>query len=203
MLAFVAWVTGVTISLTLAIFVIGLPAILASAVAFRWCAELDRRNAALLLGGRLHGRYRDHGGERMLVRVSATLHDPQTWRDLGWLVAHSIVGFAFGCAALAAVAYVFATALLPAWYWALPDGADFGVWRVDSLGEAFLAVPLAIPLAAVAVSLVRVMALGEAGWRGGCSAPPTATAQPTHRSRLRGRRAGAPTAPPRSRCTCR
>jgi signal transduction histidine kinase len=162
-LAFVAWVTGVTVSLTLAIFVIGLPAILASAAAFRWCADLDRRSAALVLGDRLHGRYRAHGGERMLARVSATLHDPQTWRDLGWLVAHSIVGFAFGCAALAAVAEVFATALLPAWYWALPDGADLGLWHVDSLGEALLAGPLAIPMAAVAVALVRVMAAGEAG----------------------------------------
>ena len=161
-LAFGIWVTGVTVSLVTAVFIIGLPVILVSAIVFRWAADLDRHNAALVLGRRLHGRYRDKTGQRFLQRLSTTLRDGQTWRDLAWLVIHSIVGFGFGIAAVTSVAYVIGTALLPAWYWCLPDGADYGIWRVDSLGEAFLAVPLAIPFAMITVALLRGMALGEA-----------------------------------------
>src|SRR5262245_28787466 len=161
-LAFGIWVTGVTVSLVTAVFIIGLPVILVTAIVFRWAADLDRRNAALVLGRQLHGRYRDKTGERFLTRLSTTLRDGQTWKDLAWLVIHSIVGFGFGCAAVASISYVVGTALLPAWYWCLPDGADYGIWRVDSLGEAFLAVPVAIPFAVITVALLRGMAVGEA-----------------------------------------
>ncbi|MGE5635523.1 MAG: sensor histidine kinase [Nocardioidaceae bacterium] len=159
--AFTVAVAGVTASLSTAVFVVGLPVILLSAVAFRWCAELDRRNAALVLGRRLHGRYRDLRGQRFLSRLSGTLRDAQTWRDLAWLVIHSVVGFSFGVVAVSAVAAVVGIALAPAWYWAVPDGLDWGIWRIDTLGEALLAAPLAIPLAAIAIALLRAMALGE------------------------------------------
>src|SRR5919204_518025 len=84
-LAFGVWVAGLTLSLTLAAFIVGLPIVLLTAVAFRWTAELDRRNAALVRGGALRGRYRDHRGQRFLARVGSTLADPQTWKDLEWL----------------------------------------------------------------------------------------------------------------------
>src|SRR5438874_9789203 len=45
--ALAVWVAGLTLSLSLAAFIVGLPVILASAIAFRWTAELDRLNAAL------------------------------------------------------------------------------------------------------------------------------------------------------------
>jgi Putative sensor len=160
--AFGVAVTGVIASVTTAAFIIGLPVILLSAIAFRWVADLDRRNAALVLGRQLRGRYHDKRGQRFLQRLSTTLRDGQTWRDLAWLAIHSVLGFGFGCAAVAAVAEVIGTALLPAWYWALPDGANWGIWKVDSLGEAFLAAPVAIPLGAIAVALLRGMALGHA-----------------------------------------
>ena len=160
--AFGIAIAGVVASASTAPFIIGLPVILVSAMAFRWTADLDRRNAALVLGRRLHGRYRDHRGQRFLQRLSTTLRDGQTWRDLAWLVSHSVIGFGFGCAAVTAVAEVLGTAVLPLWYWALPDGADLGIWRVDTLGEALLAMWLAIPLAVIAIVLLRGMALGEA-----------------------------------------
>jgi Putative sensor len=160
-LAFGVWVAGLTASLTLAAFIVGLPIILLTAVAFRWTAELDRRNAALARGSALRGRYRDHRGQRFLARVGSTLGDPQTWKDLAWLVLHSIVGFGFGVAAVSLVATVVGMAFLPAWYWAIPDGVEFGLWTVDTLWEAVASMFLAIPAAAITIGLLRAMALGE------------------------------------------
>ena len=166
-LALALWIAAVTLSLSLAVFVIGLPVMLLSATAFRALADLDRRNAALVLGAPLRGRYRDHGGDAFLARLAATLKDPQTWKDLQWLVVHSVVGLAFGCAAISLVAQLAGLATLPLWFWAPPGGLDWwglsGVWQVDTLWESLLVAPLAIPLGAITVVLLRVMARGEAG----------------------------------------
>ncbi|MDX6676881.1 MAG: hypothetical protein QOE31_933, partial [Solirubrobacteraceae bacterium] len=162
-LAFCVWVVGVSLSLSLIVFVVGLPVAAGTAIAFRWTAELDRRNTAWLLRRPVRARYRKLGrGLRGLL--GSTLGDPQTWRDLVWLVLHSVLGFVFGCVALGSILLVAGFATLPAWYWSLPrGGADLGIWHVDGLLEAFAAVGLAIPLALVTIGLLRVMAAAEAG----------------------------------------
>ncbi|MEY2514981.1 MAG: hypothetical protein QOJ89_2339, partial [bacterium] len=162
-LAFCVWVTGVTLSLSLIVFVVGLPVAAGTAIAFRWTAELDRRNAAWLLRRPVRARYRElERGVRGLL--GSTLGDPQTWRDLVWLVLHSLFGFVFGCLALGGWLLTAGFATLPAWNWSLPrGGADLGVWHVDSVLGAFAAVPLAIPCALLTIGLVRVMASAEAG----------------------------------------
>jgi hypothetical protein len=124
----------------------------------RWTAELDRRNAALVFGRPVRGRYRPHGAPSFGGRVLAVLRDAQVWRDLAWLITHSIVGFVFGTLAISLVASVGALATLPAWYWALPDGAEFGLWTADTLPEAVGSALLAIPLWFVTVWALRGMA---------------------------------------------
>jgi signal transduction histidine kinase len=161
-LAFCVWVTAVCATLSLLVFIIGLPVFLLSAIAFRWTAELDRRNAALALGRPLRGRYRDHGGEGFLTRLQNTATDRQTWKDLAWLVLHSGIGFGFGLIAIILVAQTIATVTLPAWYWAIDGGVDFGVTHVDSLGKALPMMLLAIPLAAITLLLLRGMTIAEA-----------------------------------------
>jgi len=160
-LAFGVWVAGVTASLTLAVFIVGLPIILITAIAFRWTVELDRRNVALVRDSSLSARYRDHRGQRFVARLRSTLTDGQTWKDLAWLVTHSVVGFGFGVAAVTLVATVLGAAALPAWYWAIPDGIDFGLWTVDTLPEAAATALLAIPAGLVTIGLLRAMAAGE------------------------------------------
>ena len=161
--AFTVWVTAVTLSLSLAVFIVGLPVMLASAVVFRWTAELDRRNASFLLGRRVRGRYQDHRADTLLGRLRATFADRQTWRDFGWLSVHSIVGFTFGTIALTLVASVIGLATLPIWYWAIPDGGpDFGLWHAHSLPLALASAFLAIPLAGVTMVALRWMAWSEA-----------------------------------------
>ena len=179
-LALALWIAALSLSVSLALFVVGLPVMLFSAMAFRWLADLDRRNAALVLGRPLAGRYDDHRRDQFLGRLSATLHDRQTWRDLQWLIVHSVVGLVFGAAAIGLIAQVLGTVTLPLWYWAIPGGVQWGgssgLWEIDSLWEALLVVPVALPLAAITVMLLRVMAIGEARLAAALLGPPGARA---------------------------
>jgi signal transduction histidine kinase len=161
-LALTVWVAGVSVSASLAVFVVGLPAFVGAAIAFRWVAELDRRNAAVVLGRPLAAGYREHRGPGLLARVRKTARDPQTWRDLAWLVLHSVLGLAFGSLAVALVAQLLGVAVLPLWYWAVPDGVDVGIWTIDTLPKALAAMWLAFPLAVVTIGLLRGMAATEA-----------------------------------------
>src|SRR5262245_2817084 len=95
-IAFTVWVVALTLSLTFAVLIIGIPVVIGSAFVMRWTAELDRRNAALVFGRPVTGRYRSHRAPSLGRRVLAVLGDPQVWRDFAWLILHSIVGFAFG-----------------------------------------------------------------------------------------------------------
>lgn len=160
-LAFCVWVTAVSVTLSLVVFIIGLPVYLLSVIAFRWTAELDRRNAALLLGRPLRGVYRDHRGESFLARLAGTTRDAQTWKDLAWLVVHSVLGFTFAVIAVSAVASVVAFLAMPLWYWSIPEGVDWGLWNIDNLPLALLATVLSIPLAGLTVLINRWMAKAE------------------------------------------
>jgi putative sensor protein len=158
-LAFGVWVAALTLSLTLAILIIGIPVIIGSAYVMRWTAELDRQNAALVFGRPVRGHYRSHRGHSIGSRVINTLRDPQVWRDLGWLITHSVLGFAFGVAAVALVAVVGSFATLPIWYWSIPDpGVQMGLWTVDTLPEALGTALLAIPAAWITAWVLRGMA---------------------------------------------
>lgn len=156
--AFAVWVTALTLSLTLGIVIIGLPVILGAVYVMRWTAELDRQNAALVFGRPVRGHYRTHRRTGLFTRVFSTLRDPQVWRDLAWLITHSILGFAFGVIAISLVVSTLGTATLPLWYWALPDGYDLGIYTVDTLSEAALTMLLAVPLAFITVWVLRGMA---------------------------------------------
>jgi hypothetical protein len=161
-LAFGVWIACVTLSVTLAVFIIGLPIMLASAYVFRWTAELDRHTVSLFLGRRVRGRYQDHRADTFFGRMAATFRDPQTWRDFSWLTVHPILGFAFGVAALSLIGSVLYLAFLPVFYWALPEGGQFGLWNADTLPVAIASAFLAIPAAAITILLLRWMAWTEA-----------------------------------------
>ncbi len=201
-LAAVVWAVGLGLSLGLAVLIVGLPVIVATGFAFKAVTDLDRRNAALVLGRPLRGTYRPRASG-VRGQVWATLGDPQTWRDFAWLILHSVVGVVFGCLALGAVAGTLGLLVLPAWSWSLPDGADLGIWRIDTLLESFAGPLLAVPAAALTVGLARVLALGQVSLatlllgtagRAGLAEPPSRTHAST------ARRA---TSRPASRCTPR
>jgi signal transduction histidine kinase len=158
--AFGVWVTALSLSLSLVVFVVGLPVIVGSAMAFRWTAELDRLNAAWFVRRPVRARYREPG-RGLKGLLGSTLGDPQTWRDLVWLVVHSVLGLTFGCIGLGLVLLTAGVATLPAWSWSLPRGADVGIWNADTLGKAFALALLAVPCAVLTVLALRGMAMAE------------------------------------------
>src|SRR5262245_3062301 len=145
-IAFAVWVTALSVTLSLAVFVVGIPIALGAAYVMRWTAELDRQNAALVFGRPVRGRYRDHRRPTFLGRVGATLGDPQVWRALAWLITHSVVGFVFGVVALTLIGTVLGLAAAPLWYWSVPDGIELGIYNADSLPWALVTSTLALPL---------------------------------------------------------
>ena len=155
--ALAVWITAVSVSLSLAVFIVGLPVIVGAAYVMRWTAELDRRNAALVFGRPVRAHYTAHSEASFLGRVGATLRDSRMWRDLAWLITHSVVGLAFGVVAVSLVASVLGIAALPFWYWAIPDGVQFGLWTADTLPLAILSAFLAVPAGFVSVYLLRGM----------------------------------------------
>lgn len=159
--AFCVWVTAASVVLSLIVFIIGLPLYLLSVIAFRWTAELDRRNAALLLGRPLRAVYKDHKGESFFARLGSTSRDRQTWKDLAWLVVHSVVGFTFAVIAVSLVASVVAFLTMPLWYWSIPGGVDWGGLNIHTLPLALAVMVAAFPLAALTYFVDRWMAKGE------------------------------------------
>jgi Putative sensor len=157
-IAFAVWVTALSVTLSLAVFIVGIPVAMGAAYVMRWTAELDRRNAALVFGRPVHGRYRDHRRATFLGRVRATLGDPQVWRDLAWLITHSVVGFVFGVVAITLVGTVLGLATAPLWYWSVPDGIELGIYNADTLPWALITSTLALPLGIITVYALRMMA---------------------------------------------
>ena len=162
-LALGVWIAGLSIALSLAVFIVAIPAIVLVAETFRWTAELDRQNARLLLGAPITSGYRRAPGEGVWGRMKATLTDPQTFRDTAWLIVHSVVGMTFGILALVLVLEPFAFATLPGW-WDRSDDNNVQQWLgATSQGDAWLVALLAIPLALLAVVLLRGMASAHVG----------------------------------------
>jgi signal transduction histidine kinase len=161
-IAFVVWVTGGTVSLSLAVFIVGLFAAIGTVYVFRWSANLDRRLARLELGEAIASRYRTvPEGTGWLRRLWILLGDRQTWRDFAWLVLHSVIGFTFGVVALSLVGSVIGAVTIPAWWTFLPSDAQVAWYQLDSWGAAFLTAGLGLALAVVTVPILRLMAIGE------------------------------------------
>ena len=137
-LAFVVLVTGVSVAAAAIGVIIGLPVLLGIFAVARWNAKLERLRVGWARGERVPEAYRRRTGN-WLRRLRVAAGDPQTWKDLGWLSFIGTVGFGASVAILTTWAVVAGLLVLPAWNWALPNGGlDFGLFRADTLGEAFL-----------------------------------------------------------------
>jgi len=154
-LAFTVVVAGVSVAAAAIGIIIGLPLLLAIFAIVRWNAKLERKRTAYTLGARIPEAYRRRTGN-WLRRLRIVSTDPQSWKDLAWLTFMGTVGFAASVAMITMWGVVLGMLVLPAWYWSLPqNGVDFGLFRADTLGEAFLATDVALIALPVAYLLQR------------------------------------------------
>ena len=157
-LEFVFLVTGIAVGVALAVTLIGIPILIGCVYAWGGLAEGERRIIHALTGTHIPNPYRPLPAGGWWARLRARLGDPATWKDLTFL----LLQFPFGLVSFIVTCVVLGVGLqaltLPAWYWAVPDGVDIGVLRVDQLGEALALVPLG-----VVVLLLGIPALGALG----------------------------------------
>jgi signal transduction histidine kinase len=160
--AFTVWITGVTLSLSLGLLIIGFPIIVLTFAAFRLLADLERRRAALVFGEPLTAHYKPAPRGRLSARLRAATLDPQTWKDFAYLALFSVVGFAWGVIWACLWAYAIGSITLPAWWWALPDDAQYLWMTLDSWQDSLIAVAIGIVLVPVALFSQRGLAVSQA-----------------------------------------
>jgi len=161
---FVVWVTGLTVTLSLLVLIVGLFVWLATAYVFRWTTAVDRWLAGWLRRKPIPGVYRVPEQRGVLARLRTVTADPQTWKDLGWLVADSIFGFAFTLAAITITVCVLGYIAMPLWWWAIPDPhtqygtLNLGIYTVTSTGWAFVTTAIGLALLPLALLINRGIA---------------------------------------------
>ncbi len=159
-LAFAVVITAIVIAATATGVIIGLPLLLVIFSIARWNARLERRRAAWALGEPIYEAYRTRTGN-WLRRLRIVAGDPQSWKDLAWLFVLGTFGFVSAVIALTMWATIAGLLVLPAWNWSLPhDGVDFGLFRADSLGEAFIGVDIGLVMIPIAYIIQRWMTEG-------------------------------------------
>jgi signal transduction histidine kinase len=161
---FTLFVTAISIGVGLLIVWVGVPILVATLAASRGVASLERRRAARVLGEPIAAAYLPAHPAGLLGRLHTALGDGAVWKDLLWLV---VVLPALGLAGFTLLVCLWGTAigtvLMPAWYWAIPaPGIDWGLFTIDTLGEAFAVVPVGLVLLAVAVPVTRAAGYGLA-----------------------------------------
>jgi signal transduction histidine kinase len=159
---FTVWITGVALSLSLGLLIIGFPIILLTFAAFRLLADLERRRAALVFGAPLEGVYKAWPRGRLSARLRAATLDTQTWKDFAYLALFSIVGFVWGVVWVTLWAYAIGSITLPAWWWALPDDATYLWFNLDTWKESVIAVVIGVALLPIALFSQRGLAVSQA-----------------------------------------
>jgi signal transduction histidine kinase len=160
----VLWATGVSMSMGLVITYFGLVVALGTLLACRWFARVERRRAGIVLGAPIAERYAPLEHARWTARLHALLGDSTTWRDFAWTGLSGIVGMTLSGLAVTLWGCVLGLVTLPAWYWAIPGGAELGIVDVDTLPLALAAAAAGLALVPVAGYLVRGLTIVELAW---------------------------------------
>lgn len=141
--------------------------------ATRRLANLYRRQAAIILGEPVPAPYRDGEPDNWPARLWFRARDPQSWRDVLWLLCVSTGGLALSTASAALFLSVPWYLIQPFLVWVTPEGTfdtNYGIVEVNSVATSFYQYGLAV-LAAVlwwygAPRLMRLHALIERGLLG-------------------------------------
>jgi signal transduction histidine kinase len=159
-LAFAMVVAAISLAATAIGIIVGLPLLLVIFAMLRWNARLERRRTSWALGEPVGEAYRRRAGN-WLRRLRVVSGDPQSWKDLAWLTVLGTLGFVSAVVAVTMWGTIAGLLTLPAWNWSLPnDGVDFGLFRADSLGEAFIGVDIGLVAIPIGYVLQRWMTEG-------------------------------------------
>jgi signal transduction histidine kinase len=152
-------VTAIAFGVGTAVTLIGIPVLIFTVYAWRWLADLERHLIALLTGIEIPSPYRaEPPGASWWDKLKLRLADPATWKDLVFLLLQFPLGIASFVVATVVLGVAIGFLWAPAYYWAVPDGIEVGLFSADTLAEALAL----MPLGALAL-FVGIPALGALG----------------------------------------
>jgi signal transduction histidine kinase len=180
---FVFLVVAISLGVGLAITLIGIPILILSVYAWGGLAEGERRIIAALTGTVIPNPYRPVPEEASRWgRLRARLADPATWKDLVFLLLQFPFGLVSFILAVTILSLGIHGLFLPFWYWAVPDGMDYGFWTIDTLPEALAVMPVGAALLLLgipALSTLGRLYVGYAEVLLGSNVDPAVTAEMT------------------------
>ena len=145
---FVFIVVGLSMGFGLIITLFGVPLLVLTIVASWLLCSFERELANRLLKEEIPPiLQRDISALTLLGKLKALLSNPVTWTGLLFLIAKFPIGIASFI--LATLLLTGSVALLAAPIYVHWNHINFGIWRVDSLGEAMILVPIGIVMAIV------------------------------------------------------
>jgi hypothetical protein len=157
-------VTGLSLAAGLLITLVGIPILMATLLAARGFAVIERARAQLVLGEPVPAPERTWRRKGVWETTKAVLTDPGGWRDLLWSVVLMPIGIATFTVAVTAWSVALGLLTSPIWYWSLPDGNDVHVALFESTaaGYSVLRVLIGLALVPIAIALCRGFAVGQA-----------------------------------------
>ncbi len=135
---------ALTTGISLAVIFIGIPILVGSLIAWRWCAGVERRLIGTLLGTPIAPPYRPDAPGSWWDRLRGRLADPATWKDLVFLLLQLPVGIVSFTVTVAIVGVAASALTAPLGFWAVPGGYQLGIFSADTLPEALLLVPVGL-----------------------------------------------------------
>jgi signal transduction histidine kinase len=106
------------------------------------------------------------------------LADPAMWRAQVYLGFRAVAGFAIGTLLVTGFGLALGGLTAPFWFWAPHGGIDIGIWHVDTLPKALVAVPAGAIGFVITMLLTRLFAqLNREVARGSFERSPDARAQ--------------------------
>ena len=160
---FTVAVTGFSLAAGLLITLVGIPILMATLLACRGFAAVERARASFVLGEPVHAAERTWRRDTVWETTKAVLGDPGGWRDLVWAVVLLPIGIATFTVAVTVWTVALGMLTSPLWYWALPDGSDDTIALLDSTspGWSALRVLIGLVLVPLAIAICRGMAEGQ------------------------------------------
>ncbi len=152
-----ALVTAWSLTFSLALTPLVVPLAIGTALLARGCAIVEAALARSLLGVRisLPGWSWGTGFWRRIWRM---LRDPWLWRAQAYLLLRVTAGLVVGAALMSLLGAGLGLLTQPFWYWSVPGGADVVGWRIHTLPQSLVAVPLGALATSAALALVHPLA---------------------------------------------
>ncbi len=138
---FVVLVVGLSLGFGLAITLIGIPLLIGMVWVIRWMAQVERLCVHGLVGIDVTAHYRRPKAPGLGKQIVTRLGDPQTWKDLVYLVAQFPLGLLWFVISVTLVSLALGLVAAPLYYWAIPGGIQVGILTIDTLPLALVAVP--------------------------------------------------------------